>query len=76
MNDTMSELNNLDKRIDFLLSTFHQTRDESINCQERLNDFNQELLKREKDIESLNLKLKEKDIELQELVIKLDRILD
>ena len=76
MNDTMSELNNLDKRIDFLLSTFHHTRDESINCQERLSRVNQELLKKDKEIDSLNLKLKEKDIELQELVIKLDRILD
>jgi len=76
MNDTMSELNNLDKRIDFLLNTFHKTRDENMNYQEQLASFNQELLKRDKEIESLRFQLKEKDIELQELVIKLDRILD
>jgi chromosome segregation ATPase len=72
----MSELNSLDKRIDFLLNTFHKTRDENMNYQEQLASFNQELLKRDKEIESLRFQLKEKDIELQELVIKLDRILD
>ena len=76
MDDTMSELNSLDKRIDFFLKTFHQVKDENDELRDKLISFDKEILDRDNIINSLSLELKNKELELQELVNKLNKILD
>jgi len=76
MIDTMSELNNLDKKIEFFINTFHQVKDENDELKEKVASFDKELIKRDNKLNSLTLELKNKELELQELVNKLDKILD
>ena len=76
MDETMSELNSLDKRIDFFLNTYHKVKDENDELIEKVLSFDKELLSRDEKINFLTLELKKKDFELQELVNKLNKILD
>ena len=76
MGDTMSELNILDQKIEYFLNSFHKIKDENDDLVDKLTYIDKELLSRNEKIDYLTKKLQEKEFELQELVIKLDKILD
>jgi uncharacterized coiled-coil DUF342 family protein len=76
MNDVMSELGSLNQKIDYCLNAFHKIKDENDDLRDGLSQVNKEILLRDEKIDVLKKSLQEKEKELQELVAKLEKILD
>lgn len=76
MGDTLSELGVLNQKIDFFLNTFYKIKDENDELRDKLLSIDKEILIRDNKIDSLTQKLQNKELELQEVVAKLEKILD
>jgi cell division septum initiation protein DivIVA len=68
MNRAEADLEILSQRIDFLLDTFHQYREENERLKEKVSEMNTE-------VETLKISLVEKEDEYREVVYKLEKIL-
>jgi chromosome segregation ATPase len=76
MSEAIFELDALNGKIEYCLNAFHKIKDENDSLRDRLLQVDKEILERDEKIGFLEESLKNKDIELQELVSKLEKILD